>query len=81
MWRDGVSAPEKIEPSNYGSSEEARWHCLPVLKINKFDNKDVTRYESLTEAAEAEGVSKTSIKRFINGQIGKKRNMYLWQYA
>lgn len=79
MWRDGRNAPERIEPSRYGNAEEAKKHCLPVLKINKFDNKDVTRYESLTEAAKAENVSKTTLTRFIRN--GSKRRPYIWQYA
>ena len=81
MWRDGTNAPKKIEPCRYGNADEAERHCQPVLKISKFDNKDVTRYESVTEAAQAENVSKTSIKRFANGQIGKNRSTYIWQYA
>lgn len=81
MWRDGRNAPEKIEPCRYGNIDEAKRHCKPVLKINKYNDKDVTRYESLTEAAQAENVSKTSIKRFVKGMIGKKRSMYIWQYA
>ena len=79
MWRDGTNAPPKIEPCRYESADEATRHCKPVLKVNKYDNNDVTRYESLTEAAQAERTSKTSIMRYI--KHGKKLSMYEWKYA
>lgn len=79
MWRDGTNAPNKIEPCRYGNEDEARRHCKPVLKISKFDQEDVTRYESLNAAAKDENVSMTTITRFIRN--GSKKRPYIWQYA
>lgn len=79
MWRDGKDAPMKIEPCRYGNIAEAKKHTKPVLRINKFDNKDITRFESLKVAAQAENVSMTSIMRYIRNE--GKQTQYIWAYA